>query len=117
MRFERDPALTENARALRRNMTAEERKLWYGYLRGAPGHFRRQQVIGRYITDFYSDPFQLVIEIDGSQHFEEEGREKDKQRDEYLHRLGMTVLRYSNADVRERFSAVCEDIRNHCEKT
>ena len=54
MRFERDPALRENARALRRNMTAEERTLWYGFLRGAPGHFRRQQVIGRYITDFYS---------------------------------------------------------------
>ena len=114
MRFERNTALTENARSLRKNSTPEERQLWYRFLRTAPGRFRRQQIIGSYIVDFYSDAWKLVIELDGSQHFEAEGREKDRARDEYLRALGMTVLRYSNGDIRQRFSAVCEDIQRHC---
>lgn len=114
MKFERNADLTGNARALRRNMTWEERRLWYSFLRGCPGHFRRQQIMGNYIVDFYSDAFRLVIEVDGSQHYQAEGQRQDRQRDEALCRLGMTVLRYSNADIRERFPAVCEDIQRRC---
>ena len=95
-------------------MTAEERTLWYRFLRGCPGHFRRQQIIGDYIVDFNSDSFKLVIEVDGSQHYEEAGREQDRQRDAVLRRLGISVLRYSNADIHDRFPSVCEDIQNHC---
>ena len=114
MRFEQNAALTENARSLRRNMTKEERRLWYTFLRSIPGHFRRQQIIENYIVDFYSDSLKLVIELDGSQHFEEPGLRQDEKRDSCLRGLGLTVLRYSNADINQRFSAVCTDILNHC---
>ena len=116
MEIGRDAALTEKARALRKNMTEEERRLWYTFLRAVPGHFRRQQIIGRYIVDFYSHTLALVIELDGSQHYEDPGRRRDEERDAFLRGLGLTVLRYSNADVERRFSAVCEDILNHCNR-
>ncbi len=65
-------ALTQRARELRNNMTPQERKLWYEFLRDRPEHFQRQKVMGQYIVDFYSASARLVIEIDGGQHFEAE---------------------------------------------
>jgi len=97
-------------------MTKEERRLWYTFLRFVPGHFRRQQIIGNYTVGFYSDSLKLVIELDGSQHFEEPGLRQDEKRDAYLCGLGLTVLRYSNADINQRFTAVCADILNHCDR-
>ena len=110
MQFEQNKQLRSNARSLRKEMTKEERRLWYEFLRDLPLHFRRQQIIGNYIADFYCHSRKLVIELDGSQHFESEGLESDARRDAYLREQGLTVLRYSNADVNQRFSSVCEDI-------
>ena len=102
--------LTANARDLRKNMTKEERHLWYDFLRDLPIRVHRQKVIGRYIVDFYIAEQKLVIELDGSQHYEEPVLCKDAQRDAYLQALGITVVRYSNADVNQRFREVCQDI-------
>ena len=105
-----NPRLTANAQELRKNMTKEERHLWYDYLKGLAVAFHRQKVIGNYIVDFYCADAKLVIELDGSQHYSEKGMENDARRDEYLHSLGLAVKRYSNADINDRFGSVCEDI-------
>ena len=94
-------------------MTKEERHLWYDFLSQLPIRFRRQQVIGDYIVDFYCHNKKLVIELDGSQHFEPKGKAHDSVRDAYLRGLGLTVLRYPNNAVNENFRGVCEDILNH----
>ena len=105
--------LIPNSKTLRKNMTKEERHLWYDCLKQLNITTHRQKVIGPYIVDFYIASAKLVIEVDGSQHYEKSGMAADAVRDEYLKKLGITVLRYSNADVNYRFASVCEDIWNH----
>ena len=105
--------LTPNARKLRKDMTKEERHLWYDCLKQLPVTVHRQKVLGRYIVDFYIASVKVVIELDGSQHYEESGRIKDEERDAYLRSIGCTILRYSNADINQRFRGVCEDICHH----
>ena len=107
--------LTQIAQTLRRNMTKEERHLWYDFLKSLPYAIKRQKVIGRYIVDFFIPQAALVIELDGSQHYEDEGALSDRQRDSDLQEQGFVVLRYSNYDVNCNFRAVCEDILNHIE--
>ena len=104
--------LTNNAQFLRRKMTKEERHLWYDFLKTLPITVHRQKVLGRYIVDFYCAPAKLVIELDGSQHYEENGVARDKARDRFLKEQGLTVVRYSNDDINRRFKAVCRDIWN-----
>ncbi len=105
------------AKELRKNMTKEEKHLWYDYLkpyRQAFGvAFTRQKVIGNYFVDFYCPKAKLVIELDGSQHYEEEAVIYDRQRTEYLNQLGIAVLRYSNREIHTRFQEVCHDIDIH----
>ena len=113
MQLEQNKALLTNARNLRQGMTKEERKLWYTFLCKLPVRFRRQQIIGNYIVDFYCHSKALVIELDGSQHFEDKGKQADLERDAYLRGLGLRVLRYSNLDVNRNFRGVCEDILQH----
>ena len=108
--------LTSRAQQLRKNMTKEERKLWYEYLRNYPYRFRRQVAFGNYILDFYCASAKLVIEIDGSQHYEQQGQKYDSQRSEYLNSLGLFVVRYSNADINYRFEQVCESIHQHLQQ-
>ncbi len=91
-------------------MTKEERHLWFDFLKGLPVIFHRQRTIGIYIVDFYCANAKLVIELDGSQHYDEKGMKADAKRDEFLHSLGLTVKRYTNADINMRFINVCEDI-------
>ncbi len=105
-----NPKLKINAQELRKNMTKEERHLWYNFLKDLPITINRQKVIGNYIVDFYCAQSKIVIELDGSQHFEDNGIEYDAKRDEYLKSLGLTVLRYSNYDVNTNFYGVCTDI-------
>jgi very-short-patch-repair endonuclease len=105
--------LTSNAKTLRKNMTKEERHLWYDFLKPLPGMVHRQKVIGSYIVDFYIAEARLVIELDGSQHYETAGQQDDAVRDAYLRSLGLTILRYANSDVNGNFDGVCEDILNH----
>ena len=105
--------LSSNARTLRKNMTKEERHLWYDFLKTLPVMVHRQKVIGNYIADFYIAEAQLVIELDGSQHYEPSGKQSDQIRDAYLKSIGLTVLRYSNSDISQRFREVCQDILNN----
>ena len=108
-----NPALTNHAQALRKNMTKEERHLWYDFLKSLPVMVHRQKVIGRYIVDFYIAEAKLVIELDGSQHYEQQGKFADQERDAQLNALGLQVLRYANSDVNGNFEGVCQDILNH----
>ena len=108
-----NPELTKFSQTLRKNMTKEERHLWYDFLKSQPVMFKRQKIIGNYIVDFYCAKEKLVIELDGSQHYEEKGKDKDLKRDNYLNGLGLTVLRYSNYDVNTNFEGVCADILKH----
>ncbi len=104
--------LTGNAKTLRKNMTKEERHLWYDFLKTLSVTVNRQKVIGNYIVDFYIAASKIVIELDGSQHYEDKGIESDKKRDEFLNSLGIKILRYSNLDINQRFERICEDILN-----
>ena len=106
-------SLTPYARELRKNMTKEERKLWYEFFRGLPLPVHRQFVIGNYILDFYCDRTKTAIELDGSQHYEDKAQEKDRERDAFLASHGITVLRYSNYEISRNFRGVCEDIAKH----
>ena len=105
--------LSSRARKLRTAMTKEERHLWYDFLKGLPVTVRRQKVFGPYIVDFYCAEAKLVIELDGSQHYQQDGQAKDRVRDCYLQNLGLTVLRYSNLDIWKEFQGVCLDICRH----
>ena len=117
MNSTRNPSLSDFSRKLRCNMTKEERHLWYDYLKDLPTVVKRQKVLGHNIVDFYCASAKLVIEIDGSQHYDETGHTKDAERDEYLRSLGLTVKRYSNADINKRFDSVCSDIDNYIKET
>ena len=95
------------ARNLRKEMTREERKLWYQFLRHYPVRFYRQKVLGKYIADFYCAKAKLVIELDGSQHYEEQGQEKDAFRTQYLEGYELEVIRIANNQLTENFEGVC----------
>ena len=105
--------LTSNAQMLRKNMTKQERHLWYDFLKTLPITVNRQKVIGNYIVDFYCADAKTVIELDGSQHYEKNGKIADEKRDAFLKSKGIRVLRYSNLDVDRNFYGVCTDILNH----
>ena len=98
------------AKQMRKEMTKEERHLWYDFLRSYPVRFSRQKVLGKYIADFYSAEAKLVIELDGSQHYEASHAEKDTQRTEFLQGYGLTVIRIPNNEVSRNFRGVCEHI-------
>ena len=95
---------------LRKNMTKEERRLWYEFLRSYPVRFLRQKVIDNYIVDFYCHEARLIIELDGSQHYEENGLLKDKIRTEKIESRNLTVIRIPNNEVNLNFRGVCEYI-------
>ena len=96
------------ARELRRSLTAEERHLWYDFLRDYPVKIKKQKPVGNYIVDFYCESARLVIELDGSQHYEDAGKEYDGERSRYLESLGLMVVRFSNLEINREFRAVCE---------
>ena len=98
------------ANQLRKKMTREERHLWYDFLRTYPIRFTRQKILGKYIVDFYSAKAKLVIELDGSQHYEEWNVEKDSERTAFLAGYGLTVIRIPNNEVNKNFCGVCEYI-------
>ncbi len=105
--------LTKNAQNLRKNMTKEERHLWYDFLKQLPVTFHRQKTIDIYIVDFCCPSAKLVIELDGGQHYEAAAAKKDAQRDRRLAELGFLVLRYTNLDISNNFDGVCQDILIH----
>lgn len=98
------------ARELRKNMTPQEKKLWYDFLRVHEMRFQRQKCVGGFVADFYCHKAKLVIEIDGAQHYTPEGRKADEFRTEILEEFGLTVIRFTNGQVNENFRGVCEYI-------
>ena len=105
------------AKRLRKNMTKEEKHLWYDFLKNLPVTVNRQKNIGNYIVDFYIATHRIVIEIDGIQHETEDHKNADIQRDAELRKLNICVLRYTNEDIHQRFSTVCQDILDHLHLT
>ena len=110
MQSKHNKQLVPLAKQLRKEMTREERHLWYDFLRTYPVRFSRQKVLGRYIADFYSAEAKLVIELDGSQHYEDGNTEKDKERTVFLEGYGLSVIRIPNNEVSRNFQGVCEYI-------
>lgn len=110
MERKHNAALTSNARNLRKNMTKEESHLWYDFLRSYPVRFLRQKVIDHYIVDFYCHEARLIVELDGSQHFEATGQKKDEERTCHLESRNLAVLRFPNNEVNQNFRGVCEYI-------
>ena len=102
--------LRRNSQDLRKNMTKEERHLWYDFLKTYPVQFKRQYPVGNYIVDFYCYRAKLIIELDGTQHCEPSVIEYDRRRTAYLQNQGLYVLRISNRDIADEFRAVCEAI-------
>ena len=99
----RNNKLSPNARFLRKNMTKEERHLWYDCLKLLPVTVHRQKVIGPYIADFYIAQAKLIIELDGSQHYEDKGKSVDAKRDAFMQAQSLRILRIPNNAVRENF--------------
>jgi very-short-patch-repair endonuclease len=106
----KDNAQLETARKLRQEMTPYERKLWYAFLRQYPVKIYKQRIIERFVVDFYCASAKLVIEIDGSQHYEAQGKAYDRERSAILESYGLKVVRYSNTAIKQNFQAVCKDI-------
>ena len=102
--------LIPNAKNLRKNMTEEERRLWFTFLRFFPQKFVRQKVIGPYIADFYCAEASLAIELDGAQHFDEEQMQYDAKRTAFFEGQGVRVARYTNREINEEFESVKADI-------
>ena len=110
MNIPKDNKKLETARKLRREMTPHERKLWYLFLRNYPVKIYKQRIIDKFIVDFYCATAKLVIEIDGSQHYDPQGQAYDAERTAILESYGLRVIRYSNREIDREFSAVCQQI-------
>lgn len=98
------------AKELRKTMTPQEKHLWYDFLKKYPVKIYKQRPIGTYIADFYCSAARLVIEIDGSQHYTEDGKEYDENRTYMINQFGVDVIRFSNYDINTNFEGVCEVI-------
>ena len=104
--------LKKHSQDLRKNMTDTERMIWLRIrAKQLQGYqFYRQKIIGNYIADFFSPRAKLVIEIDGGQHYSEEGLQKDKTRDDYFKNLGLKILRFSDRDAFENLDGLIQKI-------
>lgn len=106
------------AKALRKNTTPQENRLWFQFLREYSPRFQRQKAIGGYIVDFYCHHAKLVVELDGSQHYMPQEMEYDEKRSACLEKYGLKILRFSNEDVNRRFQSVCQAIHQEvCQRT
>lgn len=110
MQIKYNKKLVSVAKLLRREMTKEERRLWYDFLRAYSVRFTRQKILGKYVADFYSAQAKLIIELDGSQHYENENVKKDAERTAFLESYGLRVVRIPNIEVNRNFQGVCEYI-------
>ena len=105
-----DLPLLRRSQELRKNMTKEERHLWYDFLKTYPAQFKRQYPIGCYFADFFCCKANLIVELDGSQHYDADQLEYDRRRTAFLEEQGYSVLRFSNLDVLRNFQSVCTAI-------
>jgi len=115
MKIQKNNGLLKNARILRRQMTPHERKLWYLFLKTYPVKIYKQRIIENYIVDFYCAAAKIVIEIDGSQHYTEDGLYQDGNRSYIFEKYGLKVLRYSNREIDREFQKVCDSIHHEIE--
>ena len=113
---ERNAKLVPIAKNNRKNMTPQERHLWYCYLSKHRFHWQRQRVISGFIVDFYCHAAKLVIEIDGKQHYTEQGIAYDMERTQVLQEYGLKVLRYTNQQLEDNFQEVCWDIERNLQQ-
>ncbi len=105
--FKYNKKLEKRAREMRKKMTPQEGVLWHNYLKIYPIKIFRQRIIENYIADFYCSKAKLIIELDGSQHFEENSMEYDKIRTEYFNSLGIKAIRFINDEIKHNFDSVC----------
>lgn len=110
MQRKHNKAIVPVAKMLRNNMTKEEKHFWYDFLKSYPVRFSRQKVLGKYIVDFYSAEAKLIIELDGSGHYTEEGMNYDGERTAFLEQYGLKVIRIPNIEINQNFEGVCEYI-------
>ncbi len=110
MQYKHNTTLVSNARALRKNMTKEERHLWYDFLKNYPVRFLKQKILGNYIVDFYCASAKIVVELDGGQHFEPGKIACDAQRTRFLKDYGLQIIRIPNNEVMQNFRGVFEFI-------
>ena len=107
---DKNKQLLNIAKILRRNMTRHEKHLWYDFLQHYPLKIYKQRIIDNYIADFYCHSARVVIELDGSQHYTNQGKTQDEERTNILEKYGIYVLRFSNKDIDENFEGVCQMI-------
>ena len=117
MQRKRNKDIVPAAKMLRKNMTKEEKHLWYDFLRTYPVRFLRQKVIGNYVVDFYCAEAKLIIELDGSGHYTEQGKQYDKERTAFLEEYGLAVIRISNTEIHKNFGDVCKYIDYRVEQS
>ena len=111
-----DPRMRERVQELRHKMKKKKKKLWYSFLRTYPVKMYKQRPIRTFVADFYCPLARLVIELDGSQHYTEQGEEYDEQRTAILEQYGVQVLRFTNLDVDRHLDAVCAQIDSTIER-
>lgn len=104
------------AKGLRKNATRQENHLWYDFLRTYPVRFQRQKAIDHFIVDFYCHTAKLVVEVDGTQHYTEQGLAYDAERNAVLEQYGLKVIRFSNGDIDRQFSAVCDMVHHEIQE-
>jgi len=109
-------ALIPRAKELRKNATKQENHLWYDFLRTYPVRFQRQKTISGFIVDFYCHQAKIVIELDGSQHFTQDGQLYDAERSSILAQYGLQILRFSNLEIDTQFYAVCTSIHSEVQR-
>ena len=110
MEHKHNKKLVPIAKTLRKNMTKEERRLLYDFLRIYPIKFLRQKIIGKFIVDFYCASAKIVIELDGSQHYEDKKMQEDLIRTRFLEEYGLKVIRIPNNQINLDFAGVCKHI-------
>jgi len=109
-KLKKNNKLLDAAKDLRRNMTPQENHLWYDFLQHYPVKIYKQRIIDNFIADFYCHKARLVIELDGAQHYTPKGKSHDEARTEVLSKYGLSVIRFTNGDVDDRFEGVCSAI-------
>ena len=112
----RTPQRLQFRKELRKQMTKEERKLWFECLRDYPVRFRSQEIILDYIADFYCSRAKLIVELDGEQHADPVEKERDALRTRRIEQLGYKVIRIPNREIWRNFQGVKECIYREMKK-
>lgn len=110
MPIEYQRKMIPRAKELRREMTPQEKRLWYGFLCDYPVRFQRQKTIGSFIADFYCFRARMIVEVDGIQHYTKQVRAYDLERSAILDRYGLKVIRFTNREIDRQFMTVCAKI-------